>query len=266
VGEQCYDPTLPFIGLEHAVTYPSSMRPLTPKEVFDYTEGQLRSCGSVYCDLWLVSARIDVAERDILYEVLSADERDRAGRFRFEEDRARSIHGRGGLRRILSSYCQVPPHRLEFYTGTYGKPQLVGGSAGLEFNVSHSGDYVLIGVTSGAQCGVDIECGRRDIEEVQIAERFFCPREVEWLLRTGNGFLRLWTAKEAILKAMGSGLSVPLSDIDVTDVLEGKATSATLRPPHGYAQKFWVSELSLVPNYAAAIATVGEQRVVRPMS
>jgi 4'-phosphopantetheinyl transferase len=239
------------------------MQLLTPRQVLDYTEGRPRSCEPGYCDLWLVSARVDIPEREILESLLSTDERARAGRFRFEEDRVRSIVARGGLRRILSSYCCAPPHGMEFHAGSHGKPVLLKPSAALEFNVSHSGDCVLIAVTSGVPCGVDIEHGWANTAELSIAENFFCPREVEWLSRTERGFLRLWATKEAVIKAVGRGLSIPLSDVDVTDVVEGKTSSITLRTPGMEPQTLWLNELSIVPNYAAAVATVEEKRMVR---
>lgn len=242
------------------------MRPLTPAQLLDYTEGGPRSCEPRYCDLWLLSANIDIAEREILERPLSADERARAGRFRFEEDRVRFIVARGGLRRILSSYCSDSPHHLEFQPGSHGKLALLGPPAGIEFNVSHSGDYALISVTSGVPCGVDLEHSRANMEEVAIAERFFCPREVEWLAHTERGFLRLWVVKEAIIKAVGHGLSIPLSDVDVTDVVEGKTSRVTLRTSAMEPQTLWLNELPFVPNCAAAVATVKEKCIIRPVA
>jgi len=241
------------------------MQPLTPRQLLDFTETRSRSCEPGYCDLWLVSARVDIPEREILENLLSADERARSGRFRFEEDRVRSIVARGGVRRILSSYCRTSPHNIEFQTQSHGKPALLKPRAALEFNISHSGECVLIGVTSGVPCGVDIEHWRANTRELAIAENFFCPREVEWLSHTEKGFLRLWATKEAIIKAVGRGLSTSLSDVDVTDVLEGTTSFVELRTPGIEPQTIWLDELFLVPNYAAAVATVEEKRIVRLM-
>jgi 4'-phosphopantetheinyl transferase len=201
-----------------------------------------------------------------LGSLLSADEHARADRFRFEEDRVRFMTARGGLRRILSSYCSIPPNHIVFYSGSHGKPALRASSSALEFNVSHSGDYALIAVTSGVACGVDIECGRTNINEVAVAADFFCPREVEWLSHSEADFLRLWTVKEASMKAVGGGLSISLCDFDVTDVVEGKSSSITLSPPGLGPQTLWLSELRLVPKYSAAVATVGERRVIRTIT
>jgi 4'-phosphopantetheinyl transferase len=239
------------------------MQPLTPRQVLEYTEGSRRSCGSAYCDVWLVSAVVDVPGREALENLLSDDERACANGYRFEEDRARFVAARGGLRQILSSYSSIAPERIEFQTGSYGKPALLVPSAALEFNVSHSGDYALIAITSGVPCGVDIEGGKANLDEAAIAVDFFCPREVEWLSHNDGGFLRLWTAKEAVVKAVGGGLSVPLRSFDVTSALEGESSSIALATFGIEHQTLWLSELRLVPNYAAAVVTLGERRVVR---
>lgn len=234
-------------------------------EIVEYAEGLHLSCEPQCCDLWLFSTEVDAAGCEMLEHLLSADEKMRADGFRFEKDRRRFIAVRGALRRILASYSATPPERLEFQTGTYGKPSLLAPAMGIEFNVSHSGGYALIGVTSGIGCGVDLERGRANINETAIAERFFCAREVEWLSRTERGFLRLWALKEAIIKAVGHGLSIPLSDVDVTDIVESKTSSITLRTPLIEPQTLWLNELVLLPNFAAAVATLEEKCRIRRM-
>jgi len=241
------------------------MRSLSATQLREVTHGRTRHCQLQYLDVWLLSARIDAGERDIYERTLSADELERAGRFHFEADRDRSIVARGSLRRILSTYCACRPEALVFRAGEHGKPALLESSVPVEFNVSHSGDCVLIGVTTGNECGVDIERSRSRLSEEGIAERFFCPREVEWLRRNEKGFLRLWTTKEAIIKAVGRGLSIPLSDVDVTDVVEGRASDITLRTSGLESQTLWLKEMSLLEDYAAAFAVVGSSREIRLM-
>src|SRR5262249_3045475 len=150
-----------------------------------------------------------------------------------ERDRDRFIATRGGLRVILSACCGVLPEDLVFQTGIRGKPSLLSPVIPIpwEFNVSHSGDCALAGIVKGTPCGVDIEGPRARISAIEIAERFFCPREIEWMKRSSERFLRLWTAKEAVIKAVGLGLSIPLTDVDVTDVVSGNATSIVLGTP-----------------------------------
>ena len=237
------------------------MLALTAMQVRGYTENHGRICEPQQLDAWLLSTVVLPAEREIYEDVLSATERQVAARFHFDADRERSIVARGGLRRILSAYCGVSPQALTFRTDTYGKPSLSGIPSAPQFNVSHSGDCVLIGV-SLVPCGVDVERSHARLSEHSLAERFFCPREVKWLRRTQNGFLRLWTMKEAVIKAVGRGLSIPLSDVDVTDIAEGNASTITLETPGLEKQTLWLKELNAAKDYAAAISMVGSEGAV----
>jgi 4'-phosphopantetheinyl transferase len=214
-------------------------------------------------DIWLLSTRMTSEEIESHWSTLPPDERERAGRFHFEADRNRFIAARGGLRAILSARSGVPAARVAFEIGSHGKPSLRQPAIPIEFNVSHSGDCALIGITTGTPCGVDIECARIGRSQLTIAERFFCARELEWLKQTKGGFLRLWTAKEAIIKAVGRGLSIPLSDVDVTDVVNGITSSITLETS-GLARRIVsVRGLNLAENYPAAVAVDGDAHTIR---
>jgi 4'-phosphopantetheinyl transferase len=241
--------------------YPASIHPLIPAQVLAFTQGEQRSCQPHYCDLWLLSSRADLLDLEILKCVLSPADRGHVARFRFEKDQLRSIVARGGLRRILSCYCAVPPDALEFRTEAYGKPVLANSPVPLAFNVSHSGDCVLIGVTSGASCGVDIEHSGASALAREGIEDVLCPREIQWLRQNANGFLRLWTTKEAIMKAIGLGLSVPFSAIDVTDILQGESSFMTSQLPGSEPQTLSVHEIFLVPDYTVAVATRDETAI-----
>ena len=235
------------------------MKALTPLQLVECTRPEAKAG---VCEVWLLGAGIDAPGRKILEGLLSEDERSRAGRFRFEEDRARFVVGRGALRWILASWCSVPTDGLQFRNGKNGKPMLLVPSAPVDFNVSHSGDYVMIGVTSGTECGVDIEGVRPGMDEGLIAGRYFCRREVEWLSQADAGFVRLWTAKEAVIKALGGGLTIPLCDFDVTGVLEGRTSTVTLATGDPVPRTLWLSEIQAPPGYAAAVATLSERRII----
>jgi 4'-phosphopantetheinyl transferase len=226
---------------------------LTPETV-DAFLSQRRRDGQLH--VWLLSTQMTAEERAGHWSGLSPDERDRAGRFRFDADANRYIVARGGLRVILSAYTGVPPAELVFQVGSHGKPSLSTDPA-IEFNVSHSAGFVLIGVTQGIPCGVDIERARAGRHEAAIADGFFSPREIRWLANTAGGFFRLWTAKEAVIKAVGRGLSIPLSDVDVTDVVAGRATSIVLDTPGVEPRTIALAELPIGEDYAAAVAVDG---------
>lgn len=238
---------------------------LPPSQLWHMTDERSNCLSLNNIDLWALSAAVNTPGLEILELLLAPDERVRASRFRWREDRVRFVVGRGGLRRVLSSYCSRPAEQLTLGVGSHGKPILVDGPETLEFNVSHSGDLVLIGMSSGGPCGVDIERAARlrEEEESAIAERVFCRREKHWLSCNENGFFRLWVTKEAIVKALGGGLSIPLLAIDVADIVERRATVINISATPNQEQSVWVKELFIGPDYSAAVAALREPRILR---
>ena len=151
--------------------------------------------------------------------LLSADERERAVRFRFERDRDRYTVGRGQLRCLLAGYLSAKPAELRFEYGDFEKPALPGSE--LRFNLAHSGGVVLYALTRAGEVGIDVELEQPARDSERLAERFFSPAEAAALrsLRRSDrprAFLRCWTRKEAFVKARGDGLQLALDSFDVT--------------------------------------------------
>jgi 4'-phosphopantetheinyl transferase len=169
-------------------------------------------------------ARLDLAGARLqqLWDSLSADERERAGRFHFRRDREHFVAARGVLRNVLSRYLGAEPRLLRFTYDAYGKPSLCGEAVDqLRFNLSHSNGLALYAVTLGREVGVDVEWVREDFASLEIAEHFFSPREVSALRALPPGertqaFFDCWTRKEAYIKARGEGLSHPLHKFTVS--------------------------------------------------
>jgi 4'-phosphopantetheinyl transferase len=195
-----------------------------------------------------------------LGDLLSDDERARAGRFRFARDHDRFVVTRGLLRELLHRYLDVPPARLLFRYGSHGKPALappLGG--GLRFNVSHSHDLALFAFCREHDLGVDVEHIRADIECDQLARHFFSPLEVAALLALPAGarveaFFRCWTLKEAYLKAHGEGLSVPLDQFDVAFAPGTPPALLATRSDPADAARWTLATLDPGACYAAALA------------
>ncbi|HET9131206.1 MAG TPA: 4'-phosphopantetheinyl transferase superfamily protein [Terriglobia bacterium] len=199
--------------------------------------------------------------------LLSKEENARADRFVFESDRLRFIGSHGRLRMILGSYCSTDPKELVFATGSHGKPFLMEPSVPIQFNLSHSGNLAAIVVTSNIRCGIDIEKIRPEVSDRAIAERFFCKRENEWLqclpeAQRIQGFYRLWSVKESILKADGKGLSIPLSDIDTSDVLSRNSSVVALSGGNPRLS-LWVEEVPADEGYTCALAVEGAAPKIR---
>ncbi|MEW6445853.1 MAG: 4'-phosphopantetheinyl transferase family protein [Pseudomonadota bacterium] len=160
---------------------------------------------------------------DCLLPLLDATEAARAGRFRFAADRERHIICQGALRLILASATGCPPHVLEILRGPHGKPHLAAHhDPAPHFNLSHAGQKALIALAT-SPVGVDIEPLREIEGSQEIARAQFTKHEFSQLITSethSHDFLRIWTRKEALLKAMGDGLSRSLASIEVGLELE----------------------------------------------
>ncbi len=229
-------------------------RDLAAETRFDLRRLETKQGGS---RLWLLGlAEAGGREQDHT-EDLSAEERARADRFLRAEDRRRFVSTRAALRSLLGAALGCAPKEVAFATGPYGKPHLASG-AGPHFNASHSGAYALIGI-SDRPIGVDIELMRDNLDELALAESFFCADEHQQLVGLERpaqlqAFYRIWTCKEAVLKAFGVGISRHLTDFSVE--LTGDGFS--LRPHPGcFAPNLAAvaaEPVAVAEGYAAAIA------------
>lgn len=200
--------------------------------------------------------------------VLSPEEAERADRFHFDKHRRRFIVAHAAMRTILSSYLNVSPSDVAFSYGPKGKPALSADleKSGIRFNLSHSGDYALLGVTRNHTLGVDIEFINHDFGTEEIATRFFSPGEIETLhavpdAQKSPAFFTCWTRKEAYIKAVGDGLSIPLDSFDVA--FAPGAQPALLRvqvPEHRHWKMY---DLPAPEGYKAALVVEGEMHQLK---
>ena len=208
--------------------------------------------------MWRAALDPPVHEVAALTALLSADEHARAARLRARERRRRFVVARGVVRTVLARYLGTDPASLRFEYGPRGKPRLAATS--LRFNLSHSHDLAVLAVTHGRELGIDVERIRDTVAVTPLATRFFSPAECAALEalpvdERRPGFFRLWTRKEAYLKATGEGVSRELRAIDVTGppdqwapVRVGDVTDA----------RFRVRDLGPGPAYVTALAMEGD--------
>lgn len=150
--------------------------------------------------------------------VLSPCEEERAQRFVREADRRRYVAAHTAVRHILGLQLGMDPAVLRLEAGPFGKPRLGHGPPGvnLDFNLSHSHELGLLGVSWDGRIGVDIERIRADMDFPEMSRQYFAPAEREELGtkppdRRVDTFFAIWTRKEAYLKALGTGLNRDLS-------------------------------------------------------
>jgi len=209
--------------------------------------------------VWHASTGVRAQATDLA--LLSAAERQRAARFRFEQDRASYVLGKRMTRSVLGRALALPGGSLEFVEGPRGKPAVRGADSRLTFNLAHSGTELLLAVSLGRQVGVDIERERNDLDLLKLAERYFCRRELEALTdatepERGRRFFRYWTLKEAYLKAEGSGLGISLTAMDAS-VVPAARLAVPCAPLEDQPRGIQVQCLPARQGYAAALAADG---------
>lgn len=175
------------------------------------------STPSLVVDVWSWALDVDLACEARLVEWLSPDERERASKFATERLRGRWIVARAGMRGVLASAAGLDPWALRFSYNKNGKPLVAGWRNGAWFNLSHSCEQAVLAVCE-APVGADIERVGEAHEDVAL--RQFSFAEIAALMAVpeserAEAFYRCWTAKEAFLKALGTGFSRPSTDFSI---------------------------------------------------
>lgn len=179
---------------------------------------------------------------------LTREERERADRFVFRKDAERWSFYRAGLRRILGDHLGIDPSAVVLRETRWGKPVLEPPFDAVHFNLSHSDDLAAVVVSEGGPVGIDLEPLDRASSLLECVDIFCHPREIESLPEDPESrarrLLEIWTGKEALLKALGTGLSFPPQQLRVED---GRGMADTDLPG--------VSELRLViPTHPRTVA------------
>jgi 4'-phosphopantetheinyl transferase len=224
------------------------------------------------CHVWRLPV---VAGRwDRYDQVLDAGEQARRERFLRAPDRIRYQTAHVGVRLLLGGYLGVPPQGLRFGRDCrhcpavdHGKPTVLDPPTALDFSLSHSGDLVTIAVAA-APVGVDVQEVEARTDIASISAVSLSPAELEWLgaqpvEQARQNFFGYWARKEALLKATGHGMAVPMSRITLSPPTEPARLLrwAADRPLDGQAQLF---DLAVGPGYTGSVAVLaaGPVRVI----
>jgi 4'-phosphopantetheinyl transferase len=213
--------------------------------------------------VWTVNLDVPVAadgsERE--EEMLTAAERAQAQQLAAEADITRFLRRRAALRMILGGYLGSRARDIVFAVNAYGKPSVLAPKTGaaLAFNASHAGSLAVIAVGRSLRIGVDVEYVRPDIEDEGVAARFFSAGERAALAALEErdrlaGFFNAWTRKEAVVKALGKGLSIPFDSFEVSlrpgeppEILRWNAAA-------GAAKSWRIHHLEPLEGYVGAVA------------
>jgi 4'-phosphopantetheinyl transferase len=168
------------------------------------------------------AAALPAAALPDAFALLSPDELERAERFIAPVHKHAFIGARAFLRRVLARATGIDPRHLVFESGTCGKPRLrrAADEPPIEFSFSRRTGFALVGIAADGPIGVDVEVVRPVDDLENVARRFFAPAEFRAIADTPaparlRAFFDCWTRKEAVVKALGVGLSMPLDSFEV---------------------------------------------------
>jgi 4'-phosphopantetheinyl transferase len=187
-------------------------------------------------------------------KVLDDGERERAVAFLNARDRQRYTVAHGALRILTARELRVGPSALRWELGPYGKPELAAPWSGLSTSLSHSADLVAVAITAGREVGVDIQHLVPRLDVVAMSTRFYPPAEAAYVA-TGRDasaraerFTRLWSRKEAVVKAAGGRLWPNL-----TIAVLGRDDVSCAAPPGAHR----VADVPAPAGFRAAVALAG---------
>lgn len=203
--------------------------------------------------IWSTDLAISPQQEKAYSTILSPDEIARADRLHFAEHRRRFIAARATLRELLGLYLRSSPETIAFDYGEHHKPCLkMPNTSTLQFNLAHSDEMAVFAFTLNHDIGVDIEKIKTDYN-AGVASRYFSPQENVCLAALSEdekrlAFYRLWSRKEALIKAVGAGLTLSLSSFSVS--AQNIVETITVD------QINWqLAPLALSPDYASAVAS-----------
>jgi 4'-phosphopantetheinyl transferase len=207
--------------------------------------------------VWSWSLQTGPFVGDDAQALLSVDERARQRSFVSPELRRRFGAARAGLRTLLGRHLDLDPRRLVFATNEFGKPRLADDGQ-VHFNLSHCEERAVLAISDAAEVGIDLE-RERPIEHVDLARRYFHPNEVTAITVSPDeaeqrrAFFLVWTLKEAVVKALGTGLSTPL---DSFAVAIGPSPPRLAVGPEGAPRTWWL-HAAMADGYCRALAVPG---------
>jgi len=215
-------------------------------------------------DIWTIPLVQSEQVINNLYWLLSEDERDKLIRFNFIQDRHRFIICHGAVRRILSKYLDFDPNKIKFDNNQFGKPILRDemGGIGIQFNLTHSEDRAVFALTPLRNIGIDIELVHPFTDYEKLAATYFSREEVAYLGSLDgtsklNAFYKLWTRKEAFLKAIGKGLSFPLNDFSMLGNTSVEFQKVKLSWRSALAGYWYYIDLQIEDGYSSSMVIEG---------
>lgn len=201
-------------------------------------------------EVWQLQLDFQIPMQNTDWMLLSESEQSQAQRFYARNDQVRSIATRVMLRKLLAEKLMVRPQELHLVINDHGKPALKG-DIGIEFNVSHSGNFAFIALSSIGAIGIDIERYNHQLDVENLCKYVLTSSELGSRSYNIKAFIQQWVAKESALKALGVGIASHLQSISILSDDNGYY-QVIHKKPEWEILKVW--SISAPEGYAAALA------------
>jgi 4'-phosphopantetheinyl transferase len=193
--------------------------------------------------------------------LLSQDESMRAQKYHFEKDKRVYESGHVFIRKVLSHYTSIEPSKLVLSPIVNKKPKLENSPLNIHFNISHSGNKILVAIGFNSDVGIDVEKVLPDFDMDGFAEANYHPNELTHFRSLENVgeteyFYTIWTRKEAWLKLTGEGINDKLRDLDFSE------SKSPVIPPHGH-HDLYMTTWKESDDYLATLASYSDSKKIR---
>lgn len=207
------------------------------------------------------------------WAILSKEEKDRISKYKFKFLRDRHTVSKGLLKSFISNYLNIETEEISFVQNEFGKPSLQPelNEIGLQFNVSHSEHLGMFAFTKAHELGIDVESIQETSNLHEIIDMCFSDFEKEWFYKSEPGlqkelFYNVWTGKEAFIKAIGTGLSFPLKEIEFKINNNKKIEFQSIHGDLSYREKWNIFTSNPIPNFISSLVVENSGLKIRRYS
>ncbi len=207
-----------------------------------------------FVDIWYGDIVFDDPNQQTFWHFLSNDEQKKANTFKREDLQKKYIYTRASLRKLLASYIDNQPQDLDIKTGRYGKPYL--SEENLYFNLSHTGNRLVIAISNLSNTGIDLEQYKNRKKLSGLVDKCFSKEESAYWYslpaeKQAEVFYQFWVKKEAFVKAVGKGISMGLHRCAINP--ENQTRFLSIPADYGLVGNWKIVNINLDKSYACAL-------------
>lgn len=187
-------------------------------------------------------------------------------KLKFDYLRNRAVITKGLLRLLIGRYLNLNPGELVFSYNEFGKPFISDDNDGIQFNISHSDDMAVFAFTRSAEIGVDIEKVKVIDDMAGVMDLCFTEYEKNWFKTINDDsrvetFYKIWTIKEAFIKAIGRGFSFEPVDIELTKETSDQIMIRNITPGEFSRKKYQVKTIEILPDFIVSVVYDGKKEI-----